>query len=793
MAKVTANLTLVCVALIVGFPGPSVAASTPQDELGLHLASMKKRAEDRARPLAERERIVAEMAATLDRAAQGAATVDSQRGRWSEAADLLDWFNKENEGHPRKSEFALLAATCLSRQAETWSRQSAVFPTDSAARKHATDGQDQAITRLRAILATKRDAPEPTIQDAKIQLARILLARARLDPTVGNAFQKRTEEALGLVNDDTFGADRRAIVASLRAEILCALGRFPEAWGAAESAQKARPPLRAEDRVPVEALCLAGLKRFDEALMLVDTSPLNAAERNLSAVRILVAKRTELRPGPVRDGVDREIIQRIDALRATGKPEARLAVLALALGIDRLDDASDPRLFEALADGRFLAGNTADASELFERGAKRARSHDQPELDRQLRYRAAATLFQDGKFDRVDHLLSDLVKDPDAGPLGPKASLLRIFTRGKQLSAGTPGVEERYVEAIERHLQQFADDPSAAEALWLWGKLLESRDRDEQAIDVWTRIEPAKPRWLDATLAISRVQRAELEELVESDDRDMARRTIETLRADLGKSIKRATDPAERAAIELERARVELIPHVGDGSLARQTLDHLRGLPLRADVRERLSLLRLAALLQEGAYSDADRLAQSLSKQVAAAAILDVGRLLDLGAATSDSDLVRRRYGEVIRSLLAALVQNVGGSSPRERAEIEIAFTRAQLFRGDAAAARSFLSEAKLDGRSLPLDLLRRLAATYALLEANREAIESYRLLGHRTRPASRGWLESRLGMALAMQRAGDVKAARQLVEATTLLHPDLGGGALRARFERLRLKLGLP
>jgi hypothetical protein len=52
-------------------------------------------------------------------------------------------------------------------------------------------------------------------------------------------------------------------------------------------------------------------------------------------------------------------------------------------------------------------------------------------------------------------------------------------------------------------------------------------------------------------------------------------------------------------------------------------------------------------------------------------------------------------------------------------------------------------------------------------------------------------WLEARYGLALAYYRSGKPEQARKLIDATALLHPELGGAALRARFEHLRQRLG--
>ncbi|MBV8268989.1 MAG: hypothetical protein JO252_21905, partial [Planctomycetaceae bacterium] len=52
-------------------------------------------------------------------------------------------------------------------------------------------------------------------------------------------------------------------------------------------------------------------------------------------------------------------------------------------------------------------------------------------------------------------------------------------------------------------------------------------------------------------------------------------------------------------------------------------------------------------------------------------------------------------------------------------------------------------------------------------------------------------WFAARYGLALAYYRSGRSREARQLIDATTILHPDLGGGELREKFVHLRQRLG--
>ena len=52
-------------------------------------------------------------------------------------------------------------------------------------------------------------------------------------------------------------------------------------------------------------------------------------------------------------------------------------------------------------------------------------------------------------------------------------------------------------------------------------------------------------------------------------------------------------------------------------------------------------------------------------------------------------------------------------------------------------------------------------------------------------------WFDARYALALAYFHTGQYKEAAQLIDATAILHPELGGGELHEKFIRLRQRLG--
>ena len=81
----------------------------------------------------EREALALEMAATLDRAAQAAATLDERLRRWTEAIRLLDEVRAKYPKFPHLARFDFQAAVYQWAEARSWSQALELAPSDEKA------------------------------------------------------------------------------------------------------------------------------------------------------------------------------------------------------------------------------------------------------------------------------------------------------------------------------------------------------------------------------------------------------------------------------------------------------------------------------------------------------------------------------------------------------------------------------------------------------------------------------------------------------------------------------------
>jgi hypothetical protein len=493
-----------------------------------------------------------------------------------------------------------------------------------------------------------------------------------------------------------------------------------------------------------------------------------------------------------RSAAESAVFRRVAPLRASGTPEARRALIELARRVLEPDANQGPEAWEAVAEGALAMGDLTRASRLEAKAAARAEALGHADEAATLRLRAGAYLYQAELYEEADTLLTRVSDDPKAGAARAGAGMLRAMARGRSLALGRPGASRKgYTDALEAQIRDFPGDPSTQEARWLLGRLrLASSDR-AGAQTLWSAIAPGSPRWIDARLAIARLDLDDLDILRIGHDRKRVEARYEEARAFLNQGREQARGTAERAELELALARLELTPIVGHPDQARLRCEQIQHSASQPDQRDRARRLQIVALAELNRFVEAEQAARDESNRSRPADLLETSRLLDHIASDSESDLRIRRFGLVLRVLLTHALDRPDELPEDQAAELRLRLTRSLLFRGDDQAARRTLTT--WNGRPPENDdrFLKDLADTYSRLEAYAMVIDVERLRLKRLATGSPTWFEARYQLALAEYRAGKAKDALHLIDATAILHPDLGGGQLREKFLRLRQRIG--
>ena len=370
--------------------------------------------------------------------------------------------------------------------------------------------------------------------------------------------------------------------------------------------------------------------------------------------------------------------------------------------------------------------------------------------------------------------------------------MLRALARGRALALGQPRASMKaYVDALEAQIRQFPRDAATNEARWLLGRLRLASSEKDEAMALWSAITPGTPRWVDARLAIARNSQEELDLLRIGNDRARLDARYADARTFLTESLGLATSAVEKADLELTLARLELTPVLGSPDQARRRCEQVLHAASRSEQRDRARRLDIVALAELNRFDEAESKAREESSRSRSVDLLEAARLLDHVVSDSESDLRIRRFGLIIRTLLPHEPVGDKELSEEQMAELRLRRCRALLFRGDDEGARRSLTA--WNGRVPENDhgFLKDLGDTYFRLQAYVLAIDVERLRQQRLSTGSLPWFESRYRLALAEHWAGKDKDALHLIDATSILHPDLGGGELREKFLRLRQKIG--
>jgi hypothetical protein len=766
----------------------------PEVELSRHVAAMRKQIESPALAPGRRAELVLDLCQTLDHAAQATSSGDLRRRHWSEAVALVDDFLKLNP-HPADEHLLRLQAGVYRwASGQSWQQTALLAPADREPRAEAIAAFDDAIGRLRAVPG---GAKNPALADnLQFRLAEALADRASLDPENSPGRRAREAEAIKLLDRRPAEPSLAGFWHLLHADLLRRSNRPGEAEKELDAAERATPPPPVREVLDVRVPLLLAIHKSAEAEKLILSSSLPRPAQALWMVRLLLTVRLETAPGPQRFRAESELFRWISELRAGSSPESRLALLELARKPFAPDVRHPPEVWDALADAHGIAGEPAQAAAEILRAAERAGSLGKGGQAAEFRLRAGGYLFQAARFEDAAAELSRVAGDPAAGAMRPRAAMLYALACGRAWTLGLPGAtKERYARALDRQIRDFPREPSTDEARWLRGKLALADSDREQAAAAWGAIARESPRWLEARLALFELDRAELERTLVNPDRDELRQLVKKTDRFLVDSLQQAHSEGERAAFALARARLQLTPGAGDAETAMEECERVRRLAVEPGAHYRAQLYRLVALVALGRYLDAEREARSHSSWRQSSdgkAQFDTIRLLDQSAAMAASEMVQRRFGSVLRLIVEPPANAQEKLSPEERFELELRSTRSLLFVGAEPEARRSLSSWRGPPETATDRLLRDLGDTYSRLEIHDRAIEIQRLRIKHNLAGSPAWFDARYALAFAYFRTGQLAAAARLIDGTQILHPELGGGALKEKFIRLRQRLGV-
>ena len=748
---------------------------------------------DPAIPAEERVRRALEEAAALDQSARTLGSAVERRAKWAAAVGLLDEFVELNPNVEAAPLIRFQAAVYRWAEGQSFVDQFEQKPAELASKEGAIQSLDDAIKRFRSIVVKPAEATMVFGQNVRYRLAQSIADRAKLEPA-GDAGRVAAErEALALLDQSLTTPGLRSFALLLRGELCNRLDLFGQAQMELQQAEKLDPPPPLDSLLEAKIRALCGRRLFDEADSTIEAASVNDLLKNVFRIKVLIARRLEKAPGRERKEIDEKALSIGERLRGTNRPEGRRALMDLARTIDEPSDRSPPESWDLLAEGHLRLGNTTRAGRLVAKGADKADALGASEKAASLRYKAGAYLFEATKFHEADERLTQVIASKAASQdLRGRASMLRSLARGRALAGHEAGSSrDGYLASLEAQVRDFPKEASSGEARWLLGQVRMANGKPEEAVELWSGIVHGHPRWLEARLLIGDRQREAVEFQQSNHDLNAISAKMNLARRSLDASIAEASDGAELAALRLLLSRLELTPGAGKPALAVEAAERVLKSAATPEQHQTAKLYRLVALAQGNRAAEAEKVAQAEARNDDPTVLIPALRLLDRSASNAESDLARKRFGLISLVMTTRVMEKLDQLPPKLKDEARMHQIRALLFSGNSQAARKEVADWGGFVEAPDDELLRELADTYLRLEAYSLAIDAQRFRAGRLTPGTLPWLEARYDTALAYFLAERPKDARQIIDATAILHPDLGGGDLRTRFERLRQKIG--
>lgn len=746
-----------------------------------YLAVVREQMSDKAFSLDRRESIASETLGMLRFRISEAPTPQDSLKVWSILIDTAEVFSNQNPNHPMSERFQLTIAEAW------WQRSRLVSRIASASQPQkpgdlAKPDRDQAIAILE-----KQVGKNGPANDASSQMSRYLLAQCLADQIVANGGKSDQNPLRHRILKLTENLDSESLqdwAYLMRARAFGELGQTSESLGELEKTSEAFRHRNTSAWAEVKVSLLVLAKKWEEADQFLKSTDLPASLTARLEVELWSARWQEPLEENQKNQLRETVFKALEKVQDKSDPDAVLARLYLSRSGIEPPSGSSSQWWKLLSVCHLLNGQTKNAALALDRAVAQARTENNHRQLLEYMFQSGAAWYRAGEANQAQARMLEVVNDPDAGELGPKASLLRV------LSLKSLGLSGKVAlgEAIATHLEKFEKDLlSTGEVRWIDGQLLASQGQRDAAIIAFSAIMPDHPRWLPSLIAISKLDLEYLENLaVVADNRAFAKRW-ESARKRLEQGRDSAPTPQDKATIELAIARLDLTPGSDRADAARQATLRLQPKLTRDSQRQWASAILIMADALSGRSLDLESRLNGRDAKMDDALVLDMCRVLDTQASIIDTEGVRRQLGGAMARLAESLPANDLNLPPEVNSELELRKIRGLIYAGQASVAEPRLDAWLKAHPDVSPSLLFAVSDALLRLNATAKAINYLSVWVGQEPEGEIPWFLGRLELAKALYREGRDKESSRLIEATLVLYPEAGGAGLKRKYESLR------
>ncbi|MBN2024020.1 MAG: tetratricopeptide repeat protein [Pirellulales bacterium] len=481
-------------------------------------------------------------------------------------------------------------------------------------------------------------------------------------------------------------------------------------------------------------------------------------------------------------------------IRDRGDPYwIRRAEMLLAGALRTAARSGDVEMLARAAASSYLAGQVDEALSAYDRASALAADQGNVGQAMELGRTAAMIEQQRGRHaEAMDRLRKLALAHPDESQAASlhQAAIANAVEVARNDAAGKLDV---YADLLEEHLRRWPDGPTAGQVRWWMGRLRQHQRDWPGAIAAYTAMSPADADHARAVAAAAdchdawlAAQRAAGEPVGELAGRAAA--WLESVVVDGNGRLPQRLDALGQTAV-LRAGRFWLDAPPDGYARAEQLLT--AGLAAAPDAPAAwTSAVRAAlvsALAGQGRRGQADAVLQGISQAGVEATVALVD---DLARVARDAPAaVRAELAPLQLHAVGLLGSGLDGLAEPQRRRVGLIHAQALADAGqtdDALRHFQTLAERYPDDASVQQGRARLLASRQDR-PALDEALSAWRAIERRTKPGSPAWFEAKYAVAELHYRLGNPKQAERIIALAAITHPELGGPALRARFEHLR------
>lgn len=746
-----------------------------------YLAVVREQMADTAFPLDRRETIASETLGMLRFRISEAPTPQDSLKVWSILIDTAEVFSEKNPKHPMHERFQLTIAEAWWQRSRLLSRiQSANQPdsrTDSA-----KPDRDHAIAILEKLVAKIGPGNDPSGQ-----MARYLLAQCLADQVVavgGKADQNALRERVLKLTENLDTEALRDWGYLMRAKALGELGRRTESIDELEKTSEVFRHRNTAAWADVKVGVLVLAQKWEEAEEFLKTTDLPATLVARLEVESVAARWNQPIDEAQKKHFQTVVFQAIEKIQDKNDSDAILARIQLSKSGVEPPPESPSLWWKLLSQCHLMSGQPDKAAQAFDHAVERARTENDAKKLVALEFQAGAAWYKAGQANQAQSRMLEVVQNPNAAELGPKASLIRVLCLK---SLGVSG-RTSLTEAIATHLERFGTDSiTTGEVRWIAGEQLAAQGKREEATSAWLAIAPDHPRWLAAMIAVSKLDLEMLENLALVADNRAFSASWEQARKRLEQARDAATTPQNKATLELAIARLDLTPGSDRVDAARQATLRLMPKLSRDSQRQWATAILIMADALLGRTLDLETRLNGREAHMDASFILDMCRVLDTQANMIDTEGVRRQLGGIMARLAESLPSNDPNMTESVNSELELRKIRGLIYAGQASSAEPRLDAWLKAHPDVSPSLLFAVSDALLRLNATAKAINYLTVWVGQEHEGEIPWFLGRLELAKALYREGRDKESARLLDATMVLYPNVGGVGLKRKYETLR------